>query len=402
MNILYLTDADITVNKGGVNRVTHFLSRKFMDLPGWNCYLAYLYESTVLPVSEFDGKLHIHPHKAKEQVKEFICNHQITRIIVNLTAKQNIYFILPVIYSLKTGTYSTPSQLRILFCYHSYPGFELLGISPNIGFRHLIRHSNRINTLKAILQHFLNKTPLASFSRKYISGKYRFIHNHCDQVVLLSSHYIPHFAKLANLNGPHHLTCIPNPLSLPEIFSPEHLSQKQKEVLIVARLSEPIKRLSLALKIWSIIEKEESYDDWTLTILGNGEDEQYYKKLSRKLGLKHISFEGRKEPLEYYRRASIFMMTSLCEGWGLTLLEAQQMGVVPIAFNTYEALQDIIQNQYNGILIPDRNIQEYASQLKILMTNSSTRQCLAVNAINSCRQYDIDHIVQKWKELFQQ
>ena len=96
------------------------------------------------------------------------------------------------------------------------------------------------------------------------------------------------------------------------------------------------------------------------------------------------------------------MMTSLCEGWGLTLLEAQQMGVVPIAFNTYEALQDIIQNQYNGILIPERNIQEYTSQLKILMTNSSTRQCLAVNAINSCRQYDIDHIVQKWTELFQQ
>lgn len=399
MNILYFTDSDITINKGGVNRVTHFLSRKFMNLPGWNCYIAYLDESTILPVSEFDDKLHVYSHKAKEQIKEFIYKHQITIIIVNLTIKQNIYFILPIVYSLKPIVYP-PLKLQIFFCYHSYPGYELLGISPNIGFRHLIRHSNRFNTLKAILQYFLNKSPLSYFSRKYISSKYRFIHDHCDQVVLLSSHYIPRFAKLANISSTHHLSYIPNPLLLPEILSPENLSQKQKEVLIVARLSEPIKRLSLALKIWQIIEKEKFYNNWKLIILGNGEDEQYYKKLSRKLGLKQIAFEGRKEPLEYYRRASIFMMTSLCEGWALTLLEAQQMGVVPIAFNTYEALQDIIQNQYNGILVPEGNIQEYTSQLKELITNSRKRQKMAINALANCRQFNINHIVQQWCHLF--
>ena len=52
MNILYFADSDITINKGGVNRVTHFLSREFMNMPGWKCYLAYLNESKVLPVSE--------------------------------------------------------------------------------------------------------------------------------------------------------------------------------------------------------------------------------------------------------------------------------------------------------------------------------------------------------------
>jgi glycosyltransferase involved in cell wall biosynthesis len=46
-------------------------------------------------------------------------------------------------------------------------------------------------------------------------------------------------------------------------------------------------------------------------------------------------------------------MTSAYEGWGLTLTEAQQMGVVPIAFDSFGAVYDIIENEYNGLIIPN-------------------------------------------------
>ncbi|WP_068691527.1 glycosyltransferase [Culturomica massiliensis] len=396
MNILYFADSDITINKGGVNRVTHFLSREFMNMPGWKCYLAYLNESKVLPVSEFNGKIHVSADKANEQIKEFIETRQITQIIVNLTTKKNIYFSLPILYALK----SEFSNLHIIFCYHTYPGCELFGIPPGIGLRRLLHLPDRMNTLKSIIQYIVGKTPFSGISKACIRHKYRFIYDHCDRLVLLSPHYIPRYAELADIKGANHIIAIPNPLSLPEILSPDQLIRKHKEVLIVARLTEPVKRLSLALKIWQIIEKTESYNDWKLVILGNGEDELYYKTLAHKLGLKNISFEGRKEPLEYYRRASIFMMTSLYEGWGLTLVEAQQMGVVPIAFESYEALQDMIRNHDNGILIPDRHIHEYAAQLKELMTDFCKREEIAVNALASCRQFSIGHIVQKWCRLF--
>ena len=396
MNILYFADSDITINKGGVNRITHFLSREFMSMPGWKCYLAYLNKSKVLPVSEFDGKLHVSGDKASEQIKEFIKARQITQIIVNLTTKKNIYFSLPILYALK----SEFPNLHIIFCYHTYPGYELFGISPKIGLRRLLHLPNRMNTLKSIIQYIVGKTPFSGISKTCIRNKYRFIYDHCDHLVLLSPHYIPRYTELADIKGANHIIASPNPLSLPEILSPDQLNRKHKEVLIVARLTEPVKRLSLALKIWRIVEKENLYNDWKLVILGNGEDELYYKTLAHKLGLKNISFEGRKEPLEYYRRASIFMMTSLYEGWGLTSVEAQQMGVVPVAFEAYEALQDIIRNQDNGILIPDRHIHEYATQLKELMTDSRKRQEMAVNALTSCRQFSIGHIVQKWCRLF--
>lgn len=396
MNILYLADADISINKGGVNRITHTLSRKFMSIPGWKCYLAYLNESKVLPVSEFDGKLHVSGDGITKKIKNFIENQRITKIIVILTVKKNIYFSLPILYTLK----SEIPNLQIIFCYHIYPGFELFGIPPCIGIHHLLHQPNRINTLKLIIQYITDKTPLSKLSKAYIKHKYRFIYDRCDQLVLLSSHYISGYVKLANIKGTNRILSIPNPLPLTEILPVEQLNKKQKEVLIVARLAELQKRLSLALQIWKLIEEDPLYNDWKLVILGNGIDEQYYKTLAHKLGLKNISFEGRKEPMDYYRRASIFMMTSLYEGWPLTLLEAQQMGVVPIAFNTFGALREIIQDKYNGVLIPYRNINEYAIQIKKLMIDNHLRKGMALNALESCKRFSIEHIFQEWHRLF--
>lgn len=396
MNILYFADADISINKGGVNRITHSLSRKFMSIPGWKCYLAYLNESKVLPVSEFNDKLHISGDKAKEQIKEFINYHQIDKMIVILTVKKNIYFSLPIIYELK----SEIKKLQVIFCYHICPGFELFGISPFIGIRHLFQQPDRINTLKLILQHTINKTPFAKLSKAYIKRKYRFIYDRCDHLVLLSSYYISSYAELADIKGNNHIISIPNPLPLSEIFPVEQLNEKRKEVLIVARLAELQKQLTLALQIWQFVEKNPLYHDWKLVILGNGIDEQYYKTLANRLGLKNISFEGRKEPLDYYRRASIFMMTSLYEGWPLTLLEAQQMGVVPIAFDTFGAVREIIQHEQNGILIPAKDIHLYAQSMMQLMSDSYSRKNLAYRAIEHCQQFSMDKIIQKWSYLF--
>lgn len=68
-----------------------------------------------------------------------------------------------------------------------------------------------------------------------------------------------------------------------------------------------------------------------------------------RLVLKNVLFEGRQNPLSYYRRAAVFLMTSLFEGFGVTLTEAQQMGVVPMAMDSFEAVHDIINHRVSGI-----------------------------------------------------
>ena len=62
-------------------------------------------------------------------------------------------------------------------------------------------------------------------------------------------------------------------------------------------------------------------------------------------------------------------MTSGFEGWPMVLMEAMPMGVVPIAFNSFESLQDIISHKENGIIIPNNDMDKYVAGLKWLMTH---------------------------------
>lgn len=91
-------------------------------------------------------------------------------------------------------------------------------------------------------------------------------------------------------------TVIPNPLSYDEFIDAGGVQNKEKTVLVVARFEESVKRLSYVLEIWHRIESK-GVADWKLVIVGDGDDKDLYLELSRRLGLKNISFEGRRNPL---------------------------------------------------------------------------------------------------------
>lgn len=135
-------------------------------------------------------------------------------------------------------------------------------------------------------------------------------------------------------------------------------------------------------------------------VVGDGEDLPQYKAYVAEQGLRRVSFEGNQRPNDYYRRASLFIMTSnKLEGWGLTLTEAQQMGCVPLAFDSYAALHDIITDGHDGRIIPDGRVAQYAEALAQLMRDGAARQELALHAVESARRFEQDKIVARWWHL---
>ena len=124
------------------------------------------------------------------------------------------------------------------------------------------------------------------------------------------------------------------------------------------------------------------------------------KELSNQLQIKHIIFEGFKNPRKYYNYASIFMMTSAFEGFGMTLVEAQQYAIVPMAMDTYSSLHDIIKNEYNGIIVSDNDIKGYVEKLKKLMADKEYRKRLAMNGLESCKKFAVEFIANQWENLF--
>ena len=238
------------------------------------------------------------------------------------------------------------------------------------------------------------------WSKRNIDRLYQENYNCSDKTVLLSKYEIPYV--LARINGADksRILSIPNLLSFPTIENEDILSHKKKEVLVISRIYNNEKRIDKVLDIWKIIQ-ERGFTDWQLKIVGAGKDEEALKQYARELNLKNYSFEGRQVAYPYYLSASIFMMTSRIEGWGLTLTESMQTGVVPMVWDSYPALKEIITDGYDGCIIPNNDVDEYANRLEWLMTHASERQQIAKNGLISAKRFEIDKIIDLWVNLIE-
>lgn len=222
-----------------------------------------------------------------------------------------------------------------------------------------------------------------------------------DKYIFLSDSFLREYLNLTTIKfNMNRVGAIPNPLTYNYYYDMDKYDTKEKEVLFVGRIYEYHKRLTYILRIWRKIEDMPEFVEWKLTIVGDGPDLQSTKNLADDLNLKRVTFEGFKNPRPYYERASIFMMTSAFEGFGMTLVEAQQYGVVPMAMDSYKSLHDIINDAENGIIIPDNNIDEYVGKLMFLMRDNISRKNLARNGLSSCHKFSVDTIVSRWETLF--
>jgi glycosyltransferase involved in cell wall biosynthesis len=169
--------------------------------------------------------------------------------------------------------------------------------------------------------------------------------------------------------------------------------------LFVGRLRNCVKGGDKLLRIWN--EVESLFPDWQLDIVGDGEDRGVLEMQADNLGLKHVTFHGFQNPALFYQRSRIFCMTSIYEGFGLVLTEAMQHGVVPMAFNSYRSVKDIIDDNINGILIKSFDEKEYADKLIGLMNDEEKYIEMSYAAMLKSAVFSKEIIVKKWCNLIE-
>lgn len=224
-----------------------------------------------------------------------------------------------------------------------------------------------------------------------------------DKYIFLSDSFLKEFLAIKKLKiDCEKVGAISNPLSYDYLYDMDRYDEKKKQVLFVGRIFEYHKRLSYVLKIWEKVEADSSLRDWNLTIVGDGPDMEQTRSLCNQLGLKKVSFEGFKKPNRYYEESSLFMMTSAFEGFGMTLVEAQQYAVVCLAMDSYRSLHDIIINGENGVIVRNNDIEGFFVELKKLMVDSQSRKSLAVAGLASCQKFSVCSIATLWESLFSQ
>lgn len=217
-----------------------------------------------------------------------------------------------------------------------------------------------------------------------------------DKVILLAERYKSDLCVyLGRQTVPENVLTIPNPCSFATAGT--NLIQKQKEILWCGRIDFSQKRFDLMPQIWEQIQDE--FPEWKLTILGGGKSLQTAKDLCSKRKLKRVYFEGFQDPRPYFKRASILCMTSSYEGFPMVLVEAMNFACVPVAFNSYAAAEDIINDGKNGFLIPPMNCKKYVERLSLLMSNEALRKYLSNEAAKKALCFSVDRITDKWMAL---
>jgi glycosyltransferase involved in cell wall biosynthesis len=292
------------------------------------------------------------------------------------------------------------SKCHLIFTHHFNPGWEQLKrgevdekIKRSQGYRR-VKYRVKLKLFPIFLK--LNKYNL--------SKRYRSAYRYSDKVVLLSNGYIDKFEKLGNFYDHSKFCVIPNALSFTSSFDMANYSEKEKTVLIVSRLDERQKRIHLALDIWKQVKKNKALKDWRLQIVGDGDRPcvKEYINWSKENKIPEVEFFGRKLPLPFYQKASVFMMTSACEGLPLTILEAQQQAVVPIVFDTFDSIHDIINSGQNGYIINETNKDSYIEALEDLLLNDDLRKAMAECGLTIQQKFSKEVIMKKWIEMFKE
>lgn len=192
---------------------------------------------------------------------------------------------------------------------------------------------------------------------------------------------------------------IPNAI---EKIEKENSKLNSNNLISVGRLSSEKGYLDLIEVFKLINEKDKSL---ILHIFGDGAQ---YNQIINKIKDYNLNdnivmhgFQDQKVIGRMLNESSLYIMCSYTESFGIVLLEAFAHGVPCIAFDSAEGAREIIDNNINGYLISNRNKEKMAEKVLELTNDLNKRKEMGKKALEKARLFEIDIIIEKWKNLIE-
>lgn len=382
MNILWIYNLPLLPEAGGTERITSLVS-KGLALRGYRCLGMLVFNQQTGGVT-YDSE-------SVANLYAFLYEYQID-IVINQIAYDKWLLNL---FLKKGGERWCRERGRIISCLHFDPKNPSLLFMLNGKTDKTLK--DRLDILKAVLfcKYYERK------QQKREGETYNYIYDHSDKMVVLSFTHFFYLRQTMKRSEYGKLIAINNPLTFDDISTPEVIEQKKRVLLVCARMSEYHKRISLILKAWMSIQKKKEAHGWELKIVGTGPDLKQYKDFVSNHHLSNVRFEGQLSPEPYYCEASILLLTSSAEGWGLTITEGLQRGVVPVVMNSSTVFSEIIQNGYNGYITPNNKTKEFENKVLQLMSEPSVLHQMQLNALESAKKFSLDSIINEWEKILQ-
>lgn len=372
---------------GGVETVC-FLLKKELEKNGYNVWSLYITEKTTKDTTDI-----------KLLEEENICSETNVKFFLEIVDRNKIDIIL------LNGGWEND---LLLLCYkiRQKRDIKLVVTSHCNPYARIKEYddykeryiSNINNTFKKIASNIFLEAKRVWYNYKSLSLTKQLYKGYdidnIDAFVTLSNSYTKFFKSIFPTKFRKKIHTISNPI----VINNNITQNKENIVLFVGRLTSQ-KRLDRLIYVWNEIYR--NFPDWELIVVGNGDYFDEYATIVRNLNVGNIVFVGQQPSEEYFKKSKILCMTSSHEGLPMVLIEAQMYRCVPIAYNSFESITDIIQDKHNGLLIKPFKQKEFAKALSGLISDEKRRKKMANNGIDHIKRFDISNIIKEWITLFE-
>ena len=266
---------------------------------------------------------------------------------------------------------------------HAFLSLHLASVRRHLNVRSVIAWMH--NSYDAL---FEKENPYLPGLKSFFANEMRRL----DGIVVLSKSDEELFRKNLGLES----VTIYNPLTL----EPRgRASLRYKKFLAIGRFSPKHKGFDLLIKAFAVFARQNS--DWTLEIVGEGEEGIIYRQLiiENKLEKRVKICPFTKDIQRHYAGASAYVLSSRWEGQPLVLVEAMAHGL-PIVSSDLPVAKELLEGRDCGLFFRCCDIDDMARALG-LMASTDKWADMSENALKTSSHFKVENIRQQWVKLLQ-
>ena len=184
------------------------------------------------------------------------------------------------------------------------------------------------------------------------------------------------------------------------------VTQRPCRVAYLGRL-EPDKRIALLLR--AVARLAEHLPQLELVLVGRGSEREALERLAVELGIarrtRFAGFVSDEERDALVGEARVCVCPSVKEGWGITVIEANALGV-PVVATDAPGLRDAVRHDETGLLVadaaPEVFTEHLAAAMERLLSDEALSARLSSEALAWSRRFDWDSSARRMAEVIEQ
>jgi glycosyltransferase involved in cell wall biosynthesis len=216
-----------------------------------------------------------------------------------------------------------------------------------------------------------------------------------DRVITTSRYSSERITRFYGV-APDRIFIVPEPIDLPaweEALALAPREPGQPRILCVAHLY-PRKGVDTLLRAFAIVNATA-----TLRIVGIGPEKERLEAIASHLAISdRVHFLGQlsfQDLIAEYRNASVFVLPTSQEGFGIVFLEAMASSL-PIVAGRAAAVPEVVEDGVTGLLVAPDDHETFATMIDRLLREPETRAAMGASGLARVRRYDAPIVAQQF------